>query len=197
MGGTEHSSIAEANLAIKIAHNARLGDRKPLMSVDERTGKRVYVYEVRDGKKRIVYYTRPDEGAYLATREEVTNAICRLRRVFIGGQDTNTPREWKVDGVTYKEWDDRLQQALAKLEQRWKGLIFFAAQARAEHKPKDFDAKMGVRSVVTKKKREYLHWANLDSEEQYWKMKQSGFEVRRIMAGRVRDDKFQFAVKHS
>ena len=192
-----HSSLAEANLAIKIAYSARLGDRKPLMSLDERTGKRVYVYEIRDGKKRIVYYTRPDESAYLATREEVLTAIHRLRSVFIGGQEPGIPREWRIDGTVYKLWDDQLERALSKLDQRWKGLIFFAAQARAENKPKDFDAQMGVRSVVTKKKREYLHWANLDSEEQYWRMKQSGFEVRRVMAGRVRDDKFQFAVKHS
>lgn len=111
------------------------------------------------------------EAEFEATMEQIDMCQRRLRSIFVVGLgEPNMPREWKIDGLVWRQWNMALDRARAKLEQRYRAAKFFAGQRRADKKRAD--AEKALQNV----------WINVKPDEAI-ALKKKGFDVRFIGVG--------------
>lgn len=138
-----------------------------------------YAYEMCVIAKDVPIYTEAD---YEATMELLEDAHATLRSVFVGGQTPGVPDDWRIDGIVYRRWDMALEEAKAKLTQKFRASKFFSAVRRAERHDKEIKDSL-----------DNTRWTPLRDYDEFIKFRQKGFDVREIRAGRV--TKYEFTTR--
>ena len=141
------------------------------------------------------------EADYEAVLELLEDAHKRVRAVFIGGQERSVPVEWRMDGLVYREWDNKLVEAKTKLLQRYRASKFFAgsrrrdmAVAKAKKNIAEWQDLPGSKVIVGKDLAGNVHESTEHmGEAQAANMKRAGFDVRRIGIGKA--TRYQFATR--
>lgn len=110
------------------------------------------------------------EAGLEATQQLCEAALSRLRLTFVGGQEPNTPKDWRIDGLTYRVEHKALSEAIEALPNRHRAAKWAKAQRFNDRKREQPDN---------------IRWGDVPPEMGL-KLRQAGFKVRVLEIGRTK-----------